>query len=164
MKLVSSGANLLLLDEPTNHLDIPSREALEEALAAFEGTVVLASHDRRLIARLATRLWLIDDGALTDFDGGLEEYDSSAAVAPAPASRARVRERPAPDPAKNLDQKRQVLEATIHDKEAELLDLGHEINDASAVGDLLRLGEMGNRFEALQREVEQLMAEWSELP
>jgi ATP-binding cassette subfamily F protein 3 len=164
MKLVSSGANLLLLDEPTNHLDIPSREALEEALAAFEGTVVLASHDRRLITRLATRLWLIEDGVLSDFDGGLEEYDASAAVEPAPASRARVRERPAPDPAKQLDQKRQALEATIHDKEAELLDLGHEINDASAAGDLVRLGELGNQFEALQREVEQLMAESSELP
>ncbi|HEX5369766.1 MAG TPA: ABC-F family ATP-binding cassette domain-containing protein, partial [Dehalococcoidia bacterium] len=74
-KLVRSAANLLLLDEPTNHLDIPSREALEEALSSFPGTLLFASHDRRLIAGLATRLWMVEDGRLTSFDGSLEEYD-----------------------------------------------------------------------------------------
>ncbi len=75
-KLVRSGANLLLLDEPTNHLDIPSREALEDALTAFDGTLLFASHDRRLIDRLANRLWVIEDGRLIQLDGSLAEYDT----------------------------------------------------------------------------------------
>src|SRR5918998_2189666 len=61
-KLLLAEANFLLLDEPTNHLDIPSRESLERALAAYTGTLVFASHDRRLIAEVATRLWLIAEG------------------------------------------------------------------------------------------------------
>ena len=62
-------ANLLLLDEPTNHLDIPSREALEARLERYAGTFVFVSHDRRLIAGLATRLWLVEDGELSQFEG-----------------------------------------------------------------------------------------------
>src|ERR671916_1627979 len=61
-ELLLAEANFLLLDEPTNHLDIPSRESLERALAAYTGTLVFASHDRRLIAEVATRLWLIAEG------------------------------------------------------------------------------------------------------
>jgi ATP-binding cassette, subfamily F, member 3 len=163
-KLVRSGANLLLLDEPTNHLDIPSREALEEALASFEGTMVVASHDRRLIGRLATRLWVIEDGRLQDFNGTLEEYDASIAAPPSqPSARKPVRERPAPAPGRKLEQRRQELEEAIHEKETALNNLGEQINDASASGDMGRLSDLGDRFEALQREVEQLMARWAEL-
>jgi ATP-binding cassette subfamily F protein 3 len=61
-RLMTSRANLLLLDEPTNHLDIPSREALEEALDRYQGTLIFASHDRRLISRLAGGLWVVEAG------------------------------------------------------------------------------------------------------
>jgi ATP-binding cassette subfamily F protein 3 len=161
-KLVRSGANLLLLDEPTNHLDIPSREALEEALATFEGTMVLASHDRRLIGRLATRLWVIEDGTLRDFNGTLEEYDAATAAPPPESQPSRpVREKAAPP--RTQAQSRQALEDAIHEREAALNELGEQINEASAGGDLERLAELGEEFEGLQREVEQLMTEWAEL-
>jgi ATP-binding cassette subfamily F protein 3 len=66
--------HLLLLDEPTNHLDIDAREALVQALNNYEGAVVLVSHDPSMVERVANRLWLINDGACTLFDGDLEDY------------------------------------------------------------------------------------------
>jgi ATP-binding cassette subfamily F protein 3 len=81
--VVASGANFLVLDEPTNHLDLESREALEAALDAFPGTVLLVSHDRALLDAVAHRLLAIEDRSLRSFDGGWAEY-------------ARHREEPAP--------------------------------------------------------------------
>ncbi len=66
--------HLLLLDEPTNHLDIDSRQALVEALNAFEGAVVLITHDPHLVALAADRLWLVADGTCRPFDGDLTDY------------------------------------------------------------------------------------------
>jgi ATP-binding cassette subfamily F protein 3 len=66
--------NLLLLDEPTNHLDIDMREALAEALQDFDGTLVVVAHDRHLLKATADQLWLVADGALTEFDGDLDDY------------------------------------------------------------------------------------------
>jgi ATP-binding cassette subfamily F protein 3 len=66
--------SLLILDEPTNHLDIPSREALVDAINAFEGAVVLVTHDLHLIELAIDRLWLVADGGVTIFDGDVEEY------------------------------------------------------------------------------------------
>jgi ATP-binding cassette subfamily F protein 3 len=73
-KLVLSEANLLLLDEPTNHLDIPSREALEESLQAYQGTLIFVSHDRYFLSKLARRVWSVSDGRVEDFPGTYEEY------------------------------------------------------------------------------------------
>ena len=66
--------HLLLLDEPTNHLDIDAREALVQALNAYEGAIVIVSHDPNMVERVADRLWLVKDGAVMDFDGDLEDY------------------------------------------------------------------------------------------
>ncbi|WP_425409385.1 ABC-F family ATP-binding cassette domain-containing protein [Hyphococcus sp.] len=68
------GAHLLILDEPTNHLDMASREALVEALNAFEGAVLLITHDAHLASSVADRLWLVNQGAATPYDGDLAEY------------------------------------------------------------------------------------------
>jgi ATP-binding cassette subfamily F protein 3 len=65
---------LLILDEPTNHLDIESREALVEALTAYDGAVVLVSHDMHLLSLVADRLWLVKDGTVAPYDGDLESY------------------------------------------------------------------------------------------
>ena len=75
-KLLLSRVNLLVLDEPTNHLDIPSREALEEALSDFGGTVVAVSHDRYFVRKLASRILAFHTGgkSLYDFHGGYEDY------------------------------------------------------------------------------------------
>jgi len=66
--------HLLLLDEPTNHLDIDAREALVQALNAYEGAIVIVSHDPNMVERVADRLWLVKDGACIHFDGDLEDY------------------------------------------------------------------------------------------
>jgi ATP-binding cassette, subfamily F, member 3 len=66
--------HLLLLDEPTNHLDIEARDALVTALNAYDGAVVLVSHDPRLVAATADRLWLVADGTCRAFDGDLDDY------------------------------------------------------------------------------------------
>jgi ATP-binding cassette subfamily F protein 3 len=66
-KLALQGVNLLLLDEPTNHLDIPSREAFEEALSTFEGTVLVVSHDRYFVESFASRVLAIEEGIVREY-------------------------------------------------------------------------------------------------
>jgi ATP-binding cassette, subfamily F, member 3 len=74
-KLIYSGVNVLVLDEPTNHLDIPSREALEEALEAYEGTIVTISHDRFFLDRVATQILALDgEGRVEHYHGDYTEY------------------------------------------------------------------------------------------
>src|SRR5205085_10653669 len=72
-KLTLQGSNFLILDEPTNHIDLPSRQFLEEVLAEFEGTLLFVSHARYVIDRLATKVWVIDAGALTPYMGHYTE-------------------------------------------------------------------------------------------
>jgi ATP-binding cassette subfamily F protein 3 len=66
--------HLLLLDEPTNHLDMDAREALIDALNSYEGAVVIVSHDPSMLERVADRLWLVNNGTVSDFDGDLADY------------------------------------------------------------------------------------------
>jgi ATP-binding cassette subfamily F protein 3 len=66
--------NLLLLDEPTNHLDLASQEILEAALLAYDGTILLVSHDRALLEAVTTQVWLVEDGILTPRSYGYAEY------------------------------------------------------------------------------------------
>ena len=93
---VASGANFLVLDEPTNHLDLESREALEAALDAFPGTVLLVSHDRALLDAIAERTLAIEDGELRAYDGGwaelLRRREERAARARSRAAAGRARE------------------------------------------------------------------------
>src|SRR5205814_10055437 len=93
--VVASGANFLVLDEPTNHLDLESREALEEALDAFPGTVLLVSHDRALLDAVAHRLLAIEEQAVNSYDGGWADYvrrrDELAASPPQSEPKAKPR-------------------------------------------------------------------------
>src|SRR6185436_18227776 len=74
-KLIFSGVNVLVLDEPTNHLDIPSRESLEAALQAYEGTIVTISHDRFFLDRVATQILALDGkGTVEHYNGDYTEY------------------------------------------------------------------------------------------
>lgn len=66
--------NLLLLDEPTNHLDLDMREALSLALSTYKGALILVSHDRHLLEAIADKLWLIDNGNVSEFNGDLNDY------------------------------------------------------------------------------------------
>src|SRR5205085_4750150 len=72
--VVASGANFLVLDEPTNHLDLESREALEQALEAFPGTILLVSHDRALLDAVAERTLAVEARTINSYDGGWADY------------------------------------------------------------------------------------------
>jgi ATP-binding cassette, subfamily F, member 3 len=103
--LVASGANVLILDEPTNHLDLESREALEDALLAYEGALLLVSHDRALLEAVGTRTVAVQDGTLRSYVGGWQEYlrareERRAAESSARAERRGERRAAAPKPAK----------------------------------------------------------------
>ncbi|TGB05346.1 ATP-binding cassette domain-containing protein [Halobacillus salinus] len=73
-RLLTRMAHLLVLDEPTNHLDLGAIEALETLMVEYPGTILFVSHDRTFVNRIADRLWIIDQGQLTDFDGTLKEW------------------------------------------------------------------------------------------
>jgi len=94
-RLMARKADVLLLDEPTNDLDIDSREALESVLCEYEGAIVVVSHDRFLLARLADRVLWIDDGRWGIVDGGYDAYEASAREREAAAFDAAARAAPA---------------------------------------------------------------------
>src|SRR5689334_21889408 len=106
-KLIYSRVNVLVLDEPTNHLDIPSREALEEALSAYEGTIITISHDRYFLDRVATQILALDGlGGAEHYDGDYTEYhdwklgrrESSAPLSVTEENLVRVAPTPTPVP------------------------------------------------------------------
>jgi ATP-binding cassette subfamily F protein 3 len=122
--VVASGANFLVLDEPTNHLDLESREALEAALEAFPGTVLLVSHDRALLDAVAERTLAIEAQALHSYDGGWADYvrvrdeRQAAAAAEPPRPREAKPERPAAaKAAPTAPSELQRVEAEIADRE-----------------------------------------------
>jgi ATP-binding cassette subfamily F protein 3 len=82
---VASGANFLILDEPTNHLDLESREALEAALEAFPGTVLLVSHDRAVLDAVAGRMLAVEHWQIASYPGGWADYTRAQEAEPAPA-------------------------------------------------------------------------------
>ncbi|TBW39764.1 ABC transporter ATP-binding protein [Siculibacillus lacustris] len=84
-----AGPNLMILDEPTNHLDIDSREALVRALNAYEGAVILISHDRHLVEATADRLVVVADGTVREFEGDLDDYRRLVIDGPAPSGTAK---------------------------------------------------------------------------
>jgi ATP-binding cassette subfamily F protein 3 len=172
--LVSSGANLLLLDEPTNHLDVESREALEEALDAYDGTILLVSHDRALIDAVATRTAAIEDGGVVARLGDYNDYlaatrPAAAAPAPAPAPRAEKRApgaRPAPRPSgppRRILRELQSVEEDIEGLEAEQRRLEAELADPDVLGDPDRLAATGTRHRELQHELAWKLRRWEDL-
>ena len=124
---VASGANFLVLDEPTNHLDLESREALEAALEAFPGTVLLVSHDRALLDAVAERTLAIEDGELHPYDGGwaemLRRREERAAreTPPPPPKAAKPKQAPKPNPRRPSELEH--IEAEIAAREAEVREL-----------------------------------------
>jgi len=128
---VASGANFLVLDEPTNHLDLESREALEAALEAFPGTVLLVSHDRALLDAIAERTLAIEDRELHSYEGGwaemLRRRDERARRAAAPPEpKAEKKAKPAKPRAKRPSELER-LEAEIAARESEVADLEQQL-------------------------------------
>ncbi|KQW30985.1 glycosyl transferase family 1 [Rhizobium sp. Root274] len=120
--------NLLILDEPTNHLDIDSRKALIEALNDYEGAVILISHDRHLIEATVDRLWLVNNGTVTSFDGDMEEYRSLIiAAGKKPAERDKA-DTAAGDQVNKAEQRKAAA-----DRRASLAPLKKKINEVEAL-------------------------------
>lgn len=176
-KLIMSHMNLLILDEPTNHLDIGSREALEDAIESFDGTLIAVSHDRTFINRLATRIIEIcpkngtagdmTDYTVTNVGSGYDEYrafrssrEASGAVAgekaaPASDSRARYEENKKNQSRERSEQRR--LERLADEKkklEAELDSVTAELY-GEAASDYIRASEL----EARRQEIEERLLE-----
>ena len=163
--VVASGANFLVLDEPTNHLDLESREALEAALEAFPGTMLLVSHDRALLDAVAERTLAIEDGTVRSYDGGWAEYvarreEAARARAPAVTPAAGVtkaprktRERPKParpNELETLETQIAVQEDTIAELERRL---AQDWSDVDAVA----------AHKHARDQLEQLLARWEQL-
>jgi ATP-binding cassette subfamily F protein 3 len=133
--VVASGSNLLLLDEPTNHLDLESREALEAALDAFPGTVLLVSHDRALLDAIADRTLALEDGTIRSYDGGWAEYvatrdERAKAAEPEPEPVKPKKAKPkAQAPRKPRPSELERLESDIASREAEIADLERQLAD-----------------------------------
>jgi ATP-binding cassette, subfamily F, member 3 len=159
--VVQSGANLLILDEPTNHLDVDSREALEDALAAFPGSLLLVSHDRALLDAVGTRTVAIEDGSLRSYAGGWAEYvrvraaERAAESAPAPKPQRR-RRAATPD---NGQRRTRALELEIEAAEAALAELEEELSDPSAWSSPTRTARSSERHAQAKAEVERLYGE-----
>jgi ATP-binding cassette subfamily F protein 3 len=164
---------LLCLDEPTNHLDLASRGVLEDALAAFAGTIVFISHDRYFINRLATRVVEVRAGRLTSYLGGYDDYlVSAAATSPAPAAagagsapRGRRRPRPVVSDRRAGEVRRRLaaVEERIAVLERRLEELAVVLGDPSLYADGGRVREVTAEQRAVQEEVAGLMHEWEAL-
>jgi ATP-binding cassette, subfamily F, member 3 len=164
--LVASGANVLVLDEPTNHLDIESREALEDALTEFEGTVLLVSHDRALLEAVGSRTLVCEGRELRSYPSGWAEYqrrrDEHEAEAVAVAKPRSGKKYSATKPAQKAARKAAKLEQRIERAEAELQALEDELADPAAWSSPGRVERATKRHAEAKAAVEELYAEWEE--
>lgn len=170
-KLLLSPVNLLCLDEPTNHLDLPARESLEEALSAYEGTLVFVSHDRYFISRLATRLAVVHGGGRVEFfDGGYEAYQEHLRRL-AEAARPAEQEKRAATGARRVERKdaaslaRRIAEAEalIERLEQEKAELEQSLADPQLYGDAERARQTALRHRTVTEQLEAAYAEWEAL-
>ncbi|MEN1988907.1 ABC-F family ATP-binding cassette domain-containing protein [Paenibacillus hubeiensis] len=188
--LVQRKPNVLLLDEPTNHLDIASREALEDSLADYDGTVLAISHDRYFVNRLASRVWELENGRMTAYLGDFEAYRTKKAeqlhrraeaehsakdAAERPGKTARNAERTAVSPsASRLDagsgaassrsgkpeMTAEQLERQIAALEAEMQEFDRQMESLADTEELARLWSERERCSSEHNE---LLARWAEL-
>lgn len=167
--LALEGVNFLLLDEPTNHLDIPAQEALHEVLDAFSGTILLVSHDRYFIDRLATQIWDLDNGGLRIFKGSYRQYTLSRAAATATSQPQKLLLTPKPvlrgneKATRKRVQNLQLLEERIRDDELALHRLYAEMQRSAAANNSQRTRELGDQIAKKQASIEALITEWEQL-
>ncbi|MCO1602089.1 ribosomal protection-like ABC-F family protein [Desulfosporosinus nitroreducens] len=163
--------NLLLLDEPTNHLDIDSREALEEALEEFPGTLLAVSHDRYFINRLAHKVWVLDQGEITSYLGNYNDYlerkhkqiikiagktDSPASLANKRGQQVKASVAKADNPYKSATQ----LEKEITALEQQILDIEAQMSDPAISFDSSRLSSFQHERETIESRLNLLYEKW----
>ena len=183
-KLMLSPANFLILDEPTNHLDIQSKSILEDAIRNYTGTVLVVSHDRYFINRIATRILELKDQKLYSFIGNYEYYDShkdqvyTAAAAVAPESTDFVPDTTAPVSSAKDDYKKQKeeqarirkkendikkTEQQIEQVEAEISEIDQEFEKPEIATNSAKLGELSKKREELSSKLSALYEAWEDL-
>ncbi|MFX3636248.1 MAG: ribosomal protection-like ABC-F family protein [Candidatus Pristimantibacillus sp.] len=174
--LVRSKPNLLLLDEPTNHLDMASREALEEALEEYPGTVLAISHDRYFINRLAKRVWELKQGKIASYLGNYEDYkekrgerslqeditaNETSRTTERQQSTVKVIERS--NLTRTNERKREQLEVEIAKLEAVLAHTDEELQRLDSIGDTEQLEACWREREAKQAQLDALLELWMAL-
>ncbi|MBQ7102196.1 MAG: ABC-F family ATP-binding cassette domain-containing protein [Clostridia bacterium] len=172
LKLMLGGYNLLLLDEPTNHLDISSREALEDALLDYDGTMLIVSHDRYFINKLSTRILRLGRNGAEDFGNDYDEY-----LARLEAIKAQQAAQPKDKEIKEdgykqrklKDSEKRKLAAACRRVEAEIAKTEEEINSAQSelekpetAADFEKVIELTARIDELNTKLELLLEEWEE--
>jgi ATP-binding cassette subfamily F protein 3 len=160
--LVASGANFLVLDEPTNHLDVESREALEAALEAFPGTVLLVSHDRALLDAVPDRIVAFEDRELRSYDGGWadlerERSEAAATAPPEPPNERKPRREKPPRKAREAPTELEELEGRIAELETRVSELESKLAEDWTNMDVL------TAHRAARDELAGLIARWEVL-
>lgn len=177
--LALEGANFLLLDEPTNHLDIPAQEALQSALEQFEGTILMVTHDRYLVNRLATQIWELQNGRLRVYPGSYQEYlaarEQERAAAKTATAETAVPPESAPSSEDNgtsslskNEQRRRAqalsqIEARVANAESRLADISAALQQATEAQTFDKIQRLSAAYEAAENELETLMHEWETL-
>ena len=165
-KLLLQHANLLILDEPTNHLDIPGKEALEESLRDFTGTILFVSHDRYFISRLATSLLVMENGKANYIPLTYEEYEENRkqelpvvqTAEPDVAKPAEpVEKKLSPEGQRRLVEK---LERKITEKEALLEEKRALRYEPEYYQDYRKMNELDEEFDQIHNDLAHLMEEW----
>lgn len=165
--LMDEKVNFLLLDEPTNHLDLDSREWIEEAVEDFAGTLLFVSHDRYFIQRFATRIWTLENGAISDFRGDYEAYQAwrerQKTLAPPPPKVEKVKkEKPKrPGGTKQLKKDLAAAEKRMEKLDQLLADLAAQ--KEAAASDYQKLQTLLEEEAGYTAEYDQLMESWEAL-
>ncbi len=171
-RLLITEPNLLVLDEPTTHFDIPSREALEQVLMGYSGTILLVSHDRHLVSLLAESLLVTADGELTVFPGTFEEWTEAQRQEEAAAA-VRVQEKakppPRPQPVRSRGPRRRNPTAPTVDYEQIIVDLEdrlkkieEQLQEATLGQDRDEMKRLAEEHARTQAELERKLEEWED--
>ncbi|MCR5826658.1 MAG: ABC transporter ATP-binding protein, partial [Oscillospiraceae bacterium] len=166
--IMDEAVNLLILDEPTHHLDIASREWIEEAVEAYDGTLLFVSHDRYFINRFATRIWELSDGVITDYPVGFERYRRiKTELQPAEEKKAvqekRLTEKKpkAGRGAQGAKRRLTIVERDIAAQESAIADLEAQLE--AAAEDYERYAALYAEKTAAEEALEALMEQWETL-
>ncbi|MCH3960904.1 MAG: ABC-F family ATP-binding cassette domain-containing protein [Solobacterium sp.] len=171
-KLLLQHSNLLILDEPTNHLDIPGKEALEQALKGFSGTILFVSHDRYFIQQLATGLLKFENGKAEFIEANWNEYEeqetSKASMVMASEKKQPAEEAPAQETRRQLSPEAKAreikkLEEKITDKEGELEDLRDLRYEPEYYQDYQKMNVLDGDIDDVHNELAHLYQKWDEL-
>ena len=168
--LMDEKINLLILDEPTNHLDIDSREWIEGAVEDYGGNLLFVSHDRYFINRFATRVWMLEDGKVTDFRGTFQEYRaareraklSGGPSAAAPEADKPKKEKPRrPGGTKELEKQVAAAERAVAKAEERQYELSLKAEEVAS--NYLELQQVYEEQKALEEEIATLYTQWEKL-